>query len=66
MRRLGKTSANGKPRPLLVQFFTNIEVMTALRNKKKFPTLFSITSDKTKLQREYLSSLISEVDAYNT
>lgn len=64
-RRLGK-GINNKPPPTLVKLSSKYEVHIVLRNKNKLPPGISVSSDKTQMEREKLTSLIKIVNDHNS
>ena len=63
-KRTGKHKDN-RPAPLLVKLNSKEDVIRVLKNKSLLPQGISVSSDKTKLQRDNLHSLYSEVDRHN-
>ena len=64
-RRLGKTRANGPPRPILVRLQSAPEVRRILRNRHVIPRPVAVSTDKTVEERLFLKSLIEQVNAHN-
>lgn len=64
VRRLGQYK-NGGCRPILVCLNSSDDVKAILSKKSTTYKNYSFTSDKTQTQRDYLSSLWSQVDEFN-
>lgn len=62
--RLGKPSSS-KPRPIRVTFNSRSDVFTLIKSCDKLPGV-TVSTDKTKSQRAYLSSLIKTKNDYNS
>ncbi|KAJ8665722.1 hypothetical protein QAD02_021904 [Eretmocerus hayati] len=64
VRRIGLVK-EGKSRPLFIEMRSHYDVMRVIGSKKFLPTGISVSTDRTKAQRDHLSSLRAEVSRIN-
>lgn len=66
VHRFGKKSNDVRPPTLLVELKNNFEVMRVINYRGKLPNGITVSTDKTRFQREQLRELEAIVDAHNT
>ena len=65
IRRLGKPRTDGSARPLLIKLISAAEVRRVLRNRHVLPRGVMDSSDKTTAERDFLKSIIDQVNSHN-